>query len=176
MARIRTVKPELWTDPEFVECSPTARLLFVAALNFASDYGVLPDKPRQLKMQCLPADDCDISQLVDELLEGGFWARRRAPDGADVLVIRTFNRHQKVDKPTAGRWGNPEDWPPDPPEFGERSAKPQRGLGEPSPSEGNGREGKGSSTPHSVSTSSSRVPVDSVAEIMNQTFDRMRAS
>jgi hypothetical protein len=165
MARIRTVKPELWTDPEFVECSPTARLLFVAALNFATDYGVLPDKPRQLKMQCLPADDVDISQLVGELIAAGFWQRRTAPDGAKVLVIRTFNRHQKVDKPTAGRWGNPADWPPEPPEFPERSPKPRRDVGERSPLEGKGMEGKGSpDVPHSVSTSSLRVPVARVED------------
>src|SRR5690349_17092012 len=113
MARIRTVKPELWTDPEFVECSPNARLLFVAALNFASDFGVLPDKPKQIKMQCFPGDAFAIDPLVDELIAAGFWQRRTAPDGAKVLVIRTFTRHQKVDKPTAGRWGDPSTWPPE---------------------------------------------------------------
>jgi hypothetical protein len=148
MARIRTVKPELWTDPEFVECSPNARLLFVAALNFASDFGVMPDKPRQLKMQCLPADDVNIDGLVSELIEHGFWERRTAPDGANVLVIRTFCRHQKVDKPSQGRWGNPATWPVDTPPDPPISENPPRTLPEPSESprprngrEGNGREG-----------------------------------
>jgi hypothetical protein len=138
MARIRTVKPELWTDPEFVECSPNARLLFVAALNFASDYGVLPDKPKQLRMQCLPADDVSIDDLVTELVEHGFWERRTAPDGAKVLVIRTFTLHQKVDKPTVGRWGDPATWTEN---IDESSPSPPRVLSESSPTEGKGREG-----------------------------------
>jgi hypothetical protein len=138
MARIRTVKPELWTDPEFVECSPNARLLFVAALNFASDYGVLPDKPKQLRMQCLPADDVSIDELVTELVDHGFWERRIAPDGAKVLVIRTFKLHQKVDKPTLGRWGDPATWTG---ELPEPSPSAPRIVPESSPTEGKGREG-----------------------------------
>jgi hypothetical protein len=81
MARIRTVKPELWTDAEFVECSPSARLLFVAGLNFASDYGVLADSPRQLKMMCFPGDSFDVVPLVEELVAHGLWVRA---DGATL--------------------------------------------------------------------------------------------
>lgn len=110
MARIRTIKPEMWTDPEFATCSPLARLLFLGALNFASDYGVLPDMPARLKMQVLPADAVDAVPLVDELVACGKWERAVAPDGAAVLVIPGFRRHQRVDRPTAGRWGNPAEW------------------------------------------------------------------
>ena len=111
MARIRTVKPELWTDPEFVELSLSARLLFIASLNFASDYGVLPDKPRQLKMQCLPADDVDVVALIEELVSAHFYIRDTAPNGDKVLLIRTFTTHQKVNRKHPGRWGDPEKWP-----------------------------------------------------------------
>lgn len=145
MARIRTIKPELWTDPEFVECSPNARLLFVAALNFASDYGVMADKPVQLKMQCFPGDDISVVPLIDELIEHGFWVRRTAPDGSPVLVIRTFLAHQRVDKPQPGRWGSPSDWPV----FVEPSPIVPRTIVEPSSTEGKGMEGmegKGSLT------------------------------
>lgn len=110
MARIRTVKPELWTDPEFVDCSTNARLLFVAALNFASDYGVLLDNPKQLKMLCFPGDSFDVADLVDELVAHNLWCRRVAPDGAAVLIIRTFAQHQRVDKRQDGRWGDPATW------------------------------------------------------------------
>lgn len=138
MARIRTVKPELWTDPEFVECSPNARLLFVAALNFASDYGVMADKPVQLKMQCFPGDNLKVEPLIDELVGHGFWVRRVAPDGANVLVIRTFLTHQRVDKPQDGRWGNPADWPP----INEQSPTVPRIVDEPAATEWKGMEGK----------------------------------
>lgn len=110
MARIRTVKPELWTDPEFIECSVSARLLLIALLNFATDYGVLPDKPKQLKMQCLPADTVDVDSLIDELIEQRFVYRATAPNGDKVLVIRTFSKNQRINRRTKGRWGDPEEW------------------------------------------------------------------
>lgn len=111
MARIRTVKPELWTDPEFTECSLSARLLLIAMFNFATDYGVLPDKPRQLKMQCLPADTVDVEPLIDELIQQRFLIRTVAPNGDKVLVIRTFTKNQKISRATLGRWGDPSTWP-----------------------------------------------------------------
>lgn len=115
MSRIRTTKPDLWTDPDFTGVSFPARLLFIAAKNFASDYGVMPDKPKQLKLQCFPGDDVDIDTLVDELVTGDLWDRRTAPDGAKVIVVRSFNRHERVDKPNGGRWGNPANWTNPPP-------------------------------------------------------------
>lgn len=143
MARIRTVKPELWTDADFVECSRDARLLFVALLNFASDHGVLADRPKQLKMQCLPGDDIDIVPLLDELIARRFLTRTVAPDGMAVLVIRTFHQHQRVDKPQDGRWGNPDLWADS-----ENVLRivPERSENVPAVMEGNGREGKGSSS------------------------------
>lgn len=159
MARIRTIKPELWTDPDFVECSTNARLLFVAALNFASDYGVLPDKPKQLKMQCFPGDAFDLEPLVDELIERGFWQRRLAPDGANVLVIRTFTQHQKVDRPNLGRWGDPAKWSQNRRTLDEHSTNNPRPLDERSPPEGNGREGNGKESSSSANALSTQ-PVD----------------
>jgi hypothetical protein len=111
LARIRTIKPEMWTDPAFVECSSNARLLFVAALNFASDYGVIDDSASRLKMQCFPADNFDVKPLIDELVAARLWDRMVAPDGENVLVIRTFCAHQRVDRPQKGRWGDWREWP-----------------------------------------------------------------
>jgi hypothetical protein len=41
MARIRTIKPEFWTDEKVVECSFEARLMFIGMFNFADDKGNL---------------------------------------------------------------------------------------------------------------------------------------
>jgi len=146
MPRIRTVKPELWTDPDFVECSSNARLLFIAALNFASDYGVLADKPRQLKMLCFAGDDLDVEPLMDELVDNDLWIRTRAPDGAKVVLIRTFSKHQKIDRINEGRWGNPATWPDfadRSPRLADHSSNVRGPFDEASPPEGKGREGKG---------------------------------
>lgn len=168
MARIRTVKPELWSDPEFVECSSNARLLLVAGLNFASDYGVLADKPKQLKMQCFPADSVDIDELIDELIDHDFWVRCIAPDGSKVLVIRTFTKHQKVDKPTPGRWGDPSKW-------AENSPSAPRALPEDSPSAPprKGREGKGSTSAEDVAERAPDTLFTALVQACGWSYDEM---
>jgi hypothetical protein len=110
MARIRSVKPEFWTDPDVVALSPLARLFFIGTWNHADDYGVLRDDPSRLKLQILPADEANAGELVDVLVDAGLLLRRVAPDGTNVLVIRTFCVHQKIDRRAVGRWGHPDDF------------------------------------------------------------------
>ncbi|MEM8937132.1 MAG: hypothetical protein AAGC77_12055, partial [Pseudomonadota bacterium] len=69
MARIRSVHPGQWTDGEFVECSPLARLLCLALRNIADDRGAFRWKLKDIKMQCLPGDNCDVGELLSELVE-----------------------------------------------------------------------------------------------------------
>jgi hypothetical protein len=110
MSRIRTVKPELWTDEDFNDLSLQARLMFIASLNFADDFGVLPDKPRTLAARCLPFDEIDPQAVINELVAALFFVRREAPDGSAVLLIRTFTTHQRIDKRTKGQYGDPAEW------------------------------------------------------------------
>lgn len=151
MARIRSIKPEVWTDPEVVSCSPLARLLWIGSWNHADDYGVLKDDVVRLKLQVLPADDCDPHALVDELVNRGLLLRRVTPDGTRVLVIRTFCVHQKIDTRAAGRWGHPDtftaDSRPVPPDPNQSQPVPTDPAGPPpvatDPDHTTGGEGKG---------------------------------
>lgn len=135
MARIRSIKPEVWSDPDVVACSPLARLLWIGTWNHADDYGVLKDDPGRLKLQILPADDVDPHALVGELVDRQLLLRKVAPDGTRVLVIRTFCVHQKIDRRATGRWGIPDDFtdPPDPPT--RRPAPPVRDESPPIPTD-----------------------------------------
>lgn len=112
MARIRTIKPEFWTDPDIVGMPMDARLFFIGCWNHADDYGVLKDDPGRLRLQIMPADDIDAKGIVDELVARRHLLRMVAPDGTPVLVIRTFSVHQKIDKRAAGRYGKPEEFTP----------------------------------------------------------------
>jgi len=96
MARMRYVKPEIWTDRKFVRLSPHARLLFIGMWNFAiCDRGHIEDDAFELKMRVFPADNIDASPLVDELIDAGL------VDRSDThLTIRNLSKHQKVDS----RW------------------------------------------------------------------------
>lgn len=101
MGRIRTLKPEFWTDGKVVQLSYAARLLFVGSWNFARcDEGHLDDDAIALKLKVLPADDVDADNLLAELIEAGLIVRYESEDGRSYLHIRRFAEHQRVDS----RW------------------------------------------------------------------------
>lgn len=97
MARIRTIKPEFWTDEKIVELSPLARLLFIGLWNFADDEGRMEYRPLRFKLQILPADDADISALLGEI-RGKSLIEVYGVDNKEFLQIVGFAKHQKVDK------------------------------------------------------------------------------
>lgn len=93
MPKIRALKPDFWTDETIVELTPLARLLFQGLWTHACDNGHVEDKPRQIKMRVLPADDVKIGDLLDELSTSERITRK---DG--WIVVPNFPKHQKVDK------------------------------------------------------------------------------
>lgn len=110
MARIRTIKPEFWTDEKVVELSPLARLLFIGLWNFADDEGRMVFSPTRIKLQILPADSGDISALLGEIRGKGLIVIY-AVDGTEYLQVSNFALHQKVDKRTASKYPPPPDTP-----------------------------------------------------------------
>lgn len=102
MARIRSIKPEFWTDGRVVSLAPEARLLFIGSWNFARcDQGHLDDDATALKLKVLPADDVDADALIEELIAKGLVDRYKA-DGRSFLHIRRFTEHQKIET----RWNS----------------------------------------------------------------------
>lgn len=100
MARIRTIKPEFWTSVQIVECSPTARLLFIGLWNFCDDGGNHPAEAKRLKMEVFPGDNmttADIEGMVSELLAQKLILEYSA-GGEDYWHVTGW-RHQKIDRP-----------------------------------------------------------------------------
>ncbi len=95
MPKIRGVKPELWTDENFVELSPYARLLWIGLWNHACDNGHIQDKSKQIKMRVLPTDDVNCADLLREIEGQGLIERA---DG--WITIPNLPHHQKPHK----RW------------------------------------------------------------------------
>lgn len=93
MPKIRGVKPDFWTDDAIVELSAHARLLYIGMWNYACDNGHLEDRPRQIKMRVLPADDVSVVELLDELTAGG---RIHREDG--WLTVPNLAIHNRIDK------------------------------------------------------------------------------
>lgn len=98
MARIRTIKPDFWTDGAMVQLSPFARLLYIGMWNFTMcDHGHVADDPMKLKLQILPMDNVDISGLLAEILNAGRVTRVEDAEGRKYLHIKRFEDHQKID-------------------------------------------------------------------------------
>jgi hypothetical protein len=99
MARIRTIKPDFWTDEALTECSLSARLLFIGSWNFADDNGNMNYSAKQLKMKIFPADDIDCQPLINELIAHGL-LREYSVNDCKYLNIKGFSNHQVINRPT----------------------------------------------------------------------------
>lgn len=93
MARLRTIKPGFFLDEYLAECQPLARILFAGLWCIADREGRLEDRPRRIKAECLPYDDCDVEQLLDELLAHGF-IMRYSVNGGSYITIPKWAKHQ----------------------------------------------------------------------------------
>ena len=102
MARIRTVKPEFWTDDALTECSRDARLLFIGTWNFADDKGGLDRSAKQLKGQVFPHDELDVEALIQELQRSGSLIEYEV-NGQKYLHIKNFEKHQVINRPSPSR-------------------------------------------------------------------------
>lgn len=128
MARIRTIKPDFWTDETLGECSPSARLLFIGTWNFADDHGNLERSAKQLRAQVFPYDLVDAEPLVQELLNAGLLVEYEA-DGKKYLHIKGFSAHQKIENRSKPRHPLPEGSPSPPLDLPEPSALEGKGKG-----------------------------------------------
>ena len=105
MARIRSIKPEFWSDEKLSECSLSARLLFIALWNFADDEGRMEFAPARIKMQVFPCGSVSASKLTEylrELTEKSV-IRIYTYESKQYLDIPNFTKHQKINRPTPSR-------------------------------------------------------------------------
>lgn len=93
MARLRTLKPGFFLNEELGTVPPCGRLLFAGLWCLADRRGRLEDRPTRIKVETLPYDACDVSELLDVLAEKGFVHRYEAA-GHHYIQIVNFERHQ----------------------------------------------------------------------------------
>ncbi|SDR17248.1 hypothetical protein [Paraburkholderia tuberum] len=97
MARIRTIKPDFWTDDKLVELDFATRLFFIGTWNHADDNGNLRRSAKSLKMKVFPADAIDCEPLIQSLIAHGM-LMEYSVSGADYLHIRCFAKHQVINR------------------------------------------------------------------------------
>lgn len=107
MARIRTVKPEMFESESLAECSVTAMLTFVGLLTQADDSGRHRDHSAIIagRLWALRPDHTPthVAHDLEELAAAGLVCRYTGCDGRTWLHIVKWDQHQRINKPTASR-------------------------------------------------------------------------
>src|SRR5882724_6725599 len=109
MARIRTIKPEFWTDSKTGTLSDFGKCLFLGLLNHADDYGVVEFDSMAFRAKIFPYHSDTTTGAVDAALAAELLPRalvimfaRQGDDGDQkrYLFIRNFDKHQVINKPS----------------------------------------------------------------------------
>lgn len=98
VARIRTIKPEFWTDGDLLTISRDARLFYIGLWNFSDDNGVMEYSPMAIKAKVFPADDIRIEPLAQELAKIGKVVLYNVND-RKYLYCKNLTAHQVIDRP-----------------------------------------------------------------------------
>lgn len=104
MARIRTIKPQHWSDKELPKISLQAHLLWIAMWNFSDDAGVIDADPLLLRSNIFPRRTDIRTEQISQWLNQLVKARFIIPfvfENEGYYLHRTFGTHQKIDRPQA---------------------------------------------------------------------------
>ena len=93
MARARNIKPGFFTNENLAEVPALGRILFQGLWCYADREGRLEDRPRKLKVEILPYDDCNIDELLEALALRGFIRRYKSGENSYIQVVN-FCKHQ----------------------------------------------------------------------------------
>ncbi len=101
MPRIRTIKPEIAADVKLAALSIPARYTFILLISQADDDGLVAGSHRQLLGALYPHDDtisaADLLSWIEELVIVRLARWRSTVDGAPVLEITNWTKHQRID-------------------------------------------------------------------------------
>jgi hypothetical protein len=99
MARIRTIKPEFFRHEGLYELEREsglpARVAFAGLWTVVDREGRFVWKPRALKLDCLPYDECDFASVLEALESKGFVIRYK-DSGRELGFIPSWHEHQVV--------------------------------------------------------------------------------
>lgn len=91
--RIRSIKPEFFSDGKLGSLSAEIRILFVGLWCCADREGRLIDIPIEIKVKILPYDTCNIDTMLDELNEKNLIIRYKV-NNCNYIQITNFLKHQ----------------------------------------------------------------------------------
>lgn len=129
MARIRSLKPEIWMSPQVMNLQHDARLLFIGLITQADDEGRGTADHRRLKAAIFGGDDitsADVQRMLGECVRQGLAVIYETESHGLIYALPGWGSHQSIDRPRRSSYPAP----------------PSRGvLGESSPKAREGSEG-----------------------------------
>lgn len=135
MARIRSIKPDFFLNDDLADLPPLTRLFLIGLWTQADREGRLQDRPKRLKPQLVPYDDCDVDAMLSDLERLGFIVRYQV-EGQALIQVVNFLKHQ------APHYKEVPSVLPEP-TSGQRQTDVEPTSGQPCLQEGKGREGIG---------------------------------
>ena len=107
--RIRTIKPEFWRSEDIAALSIEDRLLFIGLWSYVEDNGVGRDEPQLIQCDLYPLDAFTEASLrthggLMRLSQQGLITRFEGPDGRKYLQINSWDKHQKINRPSKPRF------------------------------------------------------------------------
>lgn len=112
MARIRSIKPELWLSAQVMNLSHSARLLFIGLITQADDEGYGSSDPRKLKAAIFGGDDvtlANVGEMLSEIVTQRLVVIYEADGYGALYWLPSWKEHQYVPKPTPTRYPPPVD-------------------------------------------------------------------
>jgi hypothetical protein len=105
MGRIRTIKPEFFTDEELSSVSEPTHILAAGLLCYADDEGYFNANYLLIKAALFPIRDpsMTIHGMLNELSGIGFVELGTTPDGKMWGRVVKFNNHQRVNRPSPSK-------------------------------------------------------------------------
>lgn len=92
--RIRTVKPEFFSDEDIAALEPLDRIAFLGLLCYADKAGRLENRPIRLATMILPYEQAGFELRLARLVSAKFLVMYEN-SGRNYLQIRTFTTHQR---------------------------------------------------------------------------------
>ena len=108
MARIRTIKPEFWTNDQILDLSISARMAFIGMWNFSDDEGRHKASAKSLKAEVFPGDDLtveDVDAMIDEMIGVGLVDEYTDAAGNVVWQVTGWAEYQRIDRPKPSAFG-----------------------------------------------------------------------
>ena len=110
MARIRSLKPEAFQSETLADVSVEAERTFMGLTTQVDDRGRIADKPAVLngalwaeRAERHPHTASDLDKELEQLVDVGLVCRFIGCDGKRYLHLTTWDKHQKIDRPSRSR-------------------------------------------------------------------------